>query len=423
MDKSEALDWIHSRSKFKIKPGLERMEWMAERLYRPERKVPSIHVAGTNGKGSTTAFLRSLLQKQGYRVGTFTSPYITHFNERISIDGIPISDEDLIHMVEKVKPLVEEVKQLPIGEPTEFEVITMMSFLYFEEKAVDVAVIETGLGGMYDSTNIITPVLSIITNVGLDHQDILGESYREIAAQKAGIIKEEVPVISGVEHTEAKEVIIATAGRLRAPLYQLDEDFFVRNEETATSFVYQFLQEECYELTMIGDHQKKNASFAVTAIELLKERGWNVNRTYYAQALLETKWPGRMEVIREEPYTLLDGAHNYEGTLALVETLKKQYADKRIFVVYGAIHGKPVKEMIDLIREVTEKIAVVSFDFPKALSEEDYRFIDASLTYYPKGRDAYESFRRNIRKQDIVLCTGSLYFISEMRKYIKADKD
>ncbi|SDI92369.1 bifunctional folylpolyglutamate synthase/dihydrofolate synthase [Salimicrobium halophilum] len=418
MNKTDALDWIHSRSKFKIKPGLERMEWMADKLGHPEKKVPAIHVAGTNGKGSTTSFLRNLLQKQGYVTGTFTSPYITHFNERISINGGPISDEDLIHMVEKVKPLVEEATELPIGEPTEFEVITMMSFLYFEEQAVDVMVIETGLGGLYDSTNIITPALSIITNIGLDHQDILGESYSEIATQKAGIIKEGVPVVSGVEQPEARAVIVETAEKFLASLYQLNEDFFVKSEEAAT-FVYQFQTEEHYELTMIGEHQKKNASLAVTAIELLKKQGWNMDRTLYAQALFETKWPGRMEVIREEPLTLLDGAHNFEGTIALVETLKKQYADKRILVIYGAIHGKPVKEMIGLIREVAEEIAVVSFEFPKALQKQDYHFIDASLTYYTRGKDAYEAFRQSYRKNDIILCTGSLYFISEIRKYIE----
>ncbi|SIS50781.1 bifunctional folylpolyglutamate synthase/dihydrofolate synthase [Salimicrobium flavidum] len=415
MDKNEALAWIHGRSKFKIKPGLERMEWMAEKLGHPERRVPAIHVAGTNGKGSTTAFLKFLLMEQGYSTGTFTSPYITHFNERISINGVPVPDEDLIALIKKVKPLVEEAANLPIGEPTEFEVITMMSLLYFSEKTVDIMILETGLGGRYDSTNIIHSLVSIITNIGLDHQDILGESYAEIAEQKAGIIKERAAVISGVDQTEAKKIVEETSKERSAPLFRLGEEFSITQAEDEQSFRYKFHHEAQYQISMLGDHQKNNASLAITTMDILKESGWMINRSLYGQALLKTWWPGRMEVVRQHPYTLLDGAHNYEGTLALVKAIETLYRGRTIHVIYGAIAGKPVKEMLNMIKKVATTVTVVTFDFPKALTKNDYQSIDAGLVHYENSMDAYEQVKQEAAEEDIILCTGSLYFISEIR--------
>ncbi|SDX63909.1 MULTISPECIES: bifunctional folylpolyglutamate synthase/dihydrofolate synthase [Salimicrobium] len=416
MNKEEALEWIHGRSKFKIKPGLERMEWLAEKLGHPEKAVPVVHIAGTNGKGSTTSFLKYLLMEQGYSVGTFTSPYITHFNERISLNEEAIDDEELIRLIYKVKPLVEEAASLPGGEPTEFEVITIMSFLYFQEKNVDIAIIETGLGGLYDSTNIVAPLLSVITNIGLDHQDILGHSYGEIAAQKAGIVKSHVPVISGVRHQEAKKVIKETSRKLHAPLYELEKDFSVGQKEAEQQFIYRFRHEDTYELSMLGAHQKRNAALAVTSMEVLKEFGWKISRVLYGKALKEMTWPGRMEIISRNPLTLLDGAHNYEGTEALVETMENLYKDSNVHVIYGAVEGKPAAEMLGMLKKIAASIATVSFDFPKSLKKEDYLNMNSDFPYFMNPEVAYRSVLNSADAGDVILWTGSLYFISEVRK-------
>ena len=251
------------------------MEWMLERLDHPERRIKSIHVGGTNGKGSTVAFLRSILESAGYRVGTFTSPYFEHFNERISINSQPISDQELIELTNVIKPLADELDGTELGGPTEFEVITAMSLYYFAKMSpVDVVVYEVGLGGRFDSTNVIHPLLSIITSIGLDHTAILGDTYEEIAFEKAGIIKNGVSVITGVKQPEALEVIRKKAVETKSPMYQLEKDFSTGSRVslqlgekfTVSSMFGKF---EHLETSMIGSHQVDNAACAVMATQIL----------------------------------------------------------------------------------------------------------------------------------------------------------
>src|SRR5690606_30256187 len=203
--------------------GLSRMEWMMERLGHPVNKIKAIHVAGTNGKGSTVSYLRNILQEAGYKVGTFTSPYIETFNERISVNGYPISDDEIVSLLNAIKPLAEELEELELGGPTEFEVITAMALYYFGERAdIDFVIMEVGLGGRFDSTNIIKPLASVITSIGLDHMNILGESIEEIASEKAGIIKQNIPVVSAVSQEEAIDIIFNKAKEEKSPFYQLE---------------------------------------------------------------------------------------------------------------------------------------------------------------------------------------------------------
>src|SRR4051794_31120365 len=211
----EALQWIHSRLRVGIKPGLKRMEWMMEKLDHPEQKMTSVHIGGTNGKGSTVTYLRSILEKAGYETGTFTSPYIEQFNERISINGVPITDEEIVELANVIYPLSVELEDTELGGPSEFEIITAMAIYYFGVvHPVDIAIFEVGLGGRFDSTNIIHPLLSIITNIGLDHIQFLGTSHKEIAFEKAGIIKKGASLISAVNQEDAKEVIRKRANEL-----------------------------------------------------------------------------------------------------------------------------------------------------------------------------------------------------------------
>ncbi|KHF29707.1 Folylpolyglutamate synthase [Anoxybacillus sp. BCO1] len=216
----EAVDWIHSRLSFGVKPGLKRMEWMMEKLGHPQRRIKAIHVGGTNGKGSTVCFLRHILQEAGYRVGTFTSPYVEQFNERISINGQPICDVDLMKLVQFIQPLAEELEQTELGGPTEFEVITAMALYYFGKMNVqDVVIFEVGLGGRLDSTNVIYPLLSVITNVGYDHIHILGNTLEQIAFEKAGIIKAGIPVVTAIDQPEAVRVVEEKAVSVRSKVY------------------------------------------------------------------------------------------------------------------------------------------------------------------------------------------------------------
>ncbi|HZG72478.1 MAG TPA: folylpolyglutamate synthase/dihydrofolate synthase family protein, partial [Chondromyces sp.] len=265
----EALEWIHGRLRMGIKPGLKRMEWMMERLGNPERHLKTIHVGGTNGKGSTVTHLRSILQEAGYEVGTFTSPYIEIFNERISVNGQPVSDEEIVELANVIKPLAEEMDNTDFGGPTEFEIITAMAIVYFARiHPVDVAIFEVGLGGRFDSTNIIHPLVSIITNIGMDHMQFLGDSIEEIAMEKAGIIKSGVPVITAVKQPEAFQVIENKAKEKRTAVYSLGNQFtkeWLSSLPQGEKFHFQSVYGEYQELQtgLNGLHQTDNAALAV----------------------------------------------------------------------------------------------------------------------------------------------------------------
>ncbi|MCP3025532.1 folylpolyglutamate synthase/dihydrofolate synthase family protein [Halobacillus sp. A5] len=426
MEYSEALHWIHTREKFKVKPGLKRMEWMMDRLGHPENQLHAIHVAGTNGKGSTVSFLRHLLQGQGYTVGTFTSPYIVRFNERISMNGEPVSDYELIELVEAVKPLVEGLGRTEWGEPTEFEVITAMAFIYFQQRGVDFAIFETGLGGRYDSTNVINPILSIITNIGRDHTDILGHSIEEIAYQKAGIIKKGKPVLTCVKQQEALAVIKEESAKQKADLFVEDYDFIIQYaEHTKRGEAFYMSMGEYFSpklLTQLkGIHQTSNAGLALAAIEKLKELGYLIQRDFYAEAINTTIWPARFERVQEEPDVVLDGAHNVEGTMTLIKTLKDHYPNRTIYLLYGAVQNKPVKEMLTLLNEVVNKAWYTTFSYPKALRAidvADLSPIKASRTIEDQ-QEALQDIMDELTEEDVLVITGSLYFISDIRKYFE----
>lgn len=422
----EALDWVHSRLRFGIKPGIKRMEWMMEKLGHPERKFKTIHVAGTNGKGSTVTYIRHILQEAGYRVGTFTSPYIEQFNERISVDGIPFSNEDLVKLVNLIKPLADEMENHELGSPTEFEVITAMSFYYFRHMAeVDIAVYETGLGGRFDSTNIITPLVSVITNIGHDHQAILGDSLSKIAFEKAGIIKHGVPVITAVSQEEARGVIGEVAKEKKARLYQLSQELKISNYEATVqgesfSLHTPFGYMENLMLSMKGRHQVDNASLAVMACEYVKNYySFFIEEEHIRKGLEKAFWAGRMEEISQDPFVVLDGAHNKEGIEKLAETVKGRYKDKHVHILFTALSDKPLDEMISLLDEVADTITFTSFDFPRAATAE----LLCGKSNHPRKRavkswkSALQSILSELGKGDLLLITGSLYFISEVRTY------
>ncbi|MGG6437617.1 folylpolyglutamate synthase/dihydrofolate synthase family protein [Saccharococcus caldoxylosilyticus] len=424
----EALEWIHGRLRLGIKPGLKRMEWFMEKLGHPERRIRAIHIAGTNGKGSTVSYLRHILQAAGYSVGTFTSPYVEQFNERISVNGKPIGDKEIVKLVQVIKPLAEELEQTELGAPTEFEVITAMMLYYFGKKNIqDVVLIEAGLGGRLDSTNIIYPILSIITNIGYDHMNILGETLDKIAFEKAGIIKSGVPLITGAEQPEAWTVISEKAASLKAKTYRLGEDFFIVRHVPITdgerfSLETPFSQYPDLKITMFGAHQVQNAALAVMAAEYLRMcYSFLIEKEHIYEGLEKAKWIGRFERVSNKPLIIIDGAHNEEGIHSLVDTVRSHYPDKDIHVLFAALADKPLDKMIPPLAEIAETITFTSFDFPRAASAEQL----AELCDHPNKAttDGWKGWMKETKKQKrsdaLFLITGSLYFIAEVRKFLK----
>ncbi|MBW7641716.1 bifunctional folylpolyglutamate synthase/dihydrofolate synthase [Geobacillus sp. CCR] len=424
----EAVAWIHGRLRLGIKPGLKRMEWMMEKLGHPERRVRAVHIGGTNGKGSTVAYLRSILQAAGYSVGTFTSPYVEQFNERISINGQPIRDEEIVELVQTIKPLADELEQTELGGPTEFEVITAMMLYYFGKQNIqDIVLIEVGLGGRLDSTNIIYPLLSVITNVSYDHMNILGDTLDQIAAEKAGIIKSGIPLVTAVNEPEAWDVIAKTAAERKAKTYRLGVDFTVSDRQATVegeqfSLVTPFAEYRDLRIQMPGAHQVENAAVAVMAAELLR-LGYSflIDPEHIADGLATASWPGRFEQVSGNPLIILDGAHNEAGIRALVETVRAHYPGKRVHVLFAALADKPLERMIRQLDELADTITFTTFDFPRAAAAEQL----ADLSSHPQKAVTGDWIgwigekKNQMGSDELMLITGSLYFISEVRKRLK----
>jgi dihydrofolate synthase/folylpolyglutamate synthase len=424
----EARSWIHGRLQFGIKPGLERMSWMLEKLGSPHKHLKAIHIAGTNGKGSTLSYLREMLCAGGYTVGTFTSPYIETFNERISVNGKPIRDEELVHLVNEVKDVVESLNETNFGEATEFEVITVMAFYYFGKvNKQDFVIFETGLGGRLDSTNVVNPIATIITNIGFDHMNILGSTIEEIAGEKAGIIKRNIPLFTAVEQKGALDVIQQKAKVEHAPVYMLERDFCTSSlEAEESSERFQFSGFDIVlsnvKLSMLGAHQVKNAALALAALLYLKQAGLlniEVNKIY--EGLKRTAWLGRFEQISQNPLIFLDGAHNIQGIESLVSTVKRHYKEYNVHVVFSCLKDKEATELVTRLEEIATSIIFTTFDFPRADNPEHVAAVSqhSSKVIEMDFKKAIEKGKQNLTKEkDLLLITGSLYFISEVRNYL-----
>lgn len=414
MNYLDSLYWIHERTKFGIKPGVKRMEWMLDRLNNPQLNIRGIHVGGTNGKGSTVAYLRAALVENGYEVGTFTSPFIETFNERISLNGHPITNDEIVELVERVKPVSEALEQeTELGGATEFEIITTMMFLYFGEiHPVDFVVVEAGLGIKNDSTNVFKPILSILTSIGLDHTDILGNTYLDIAKDKGAIIKPNTPVIYAVKNEEALKYIRDLAESNDAKPMELDREIVVLSQDDEFTYRYKDYELETIILNMLGEHQKENAALAITAlIELNEEDVIELDFNKMIDAIESVTWTGRIEKVKENPLIIIDGAHNNESVEALIDTIKNYY-DTKMDILFSAIKGKPVSGMLNKLSEVANTIYFTEFDFPKALSKDELaESINIDNIQFV---DNYVEFINQYEGEGLLI-TGSLYFISEVK--------
>ncbi len=423
---NEAIAWIHSRLPFGSRPGLDRVNALLDLVDHPEDKVPTIHIAGTNGKGSTVSYLREMLQEAGITVGTYTSPYIESFNERIAIDGRHISDEDLVKLVNKYQPLVAQLDATnEVKGITEFETLTAMALDYFLEKEVDVAIIEVGLGGLLDSTNVVKPLLCGITTIGMDHTEILGNTLEEIARQKAGIIKPGIPVVTGNIPTNAMNVIRQTATENKAALYQYETDYQVVYKRPADEWgeVFDFFNDRGkltnLKTSLIGRHQPENAGVAIQLFECYcRIKGIPVAEKAIRNGLQKTHWPARMERLSKEPLILLDGAHNPHAMRRLVETMKKEFKDYNISILFSALSTKNVDEMLALLLEIPNaRIYVTTFDYPKAIELDDKfeNAADKRVTIVSLWQFGLGEVLEKMTDEDLLLVTGSLYFVSDVR--------
>ncbi|RYL93872.1 bifunctional folylpolyglutamate synthase/dihydrofolate synthase [Sporolactobacillus sp. THM7-4] len=424
----DTLQWIHGLIPHGIKPGTRRMEWMLERIGHPERRIRAVHVGGTNGKGSTVCYLWHIYQEAGLKVGTFISPYITSFNERIMVNGRPISDDDLIKAANIVYPLTKAIaSETDLGEPTEFEVVTMLSFVYFGKLNVcDLVIYEVGLGGRLDSTNVIHPLVSIITNVGMDHMKQLGNTISSIAREKAGIIKNGVGIITTAEDPDALAVIRRTASVRNSNLYVLGKDFQIKSlghDESGEHFSFEslYLHEPDLAIRMKGEHQLKNVAAALMAVDYLKTcYNLLVEEDELKAGLEKAAWPGRFERMSKKPLIVIDGAHNVQGTDALVQTVTRYYPNRKIHILYAALKDKQFEKMVRLVETVANDITLTTFDYPRAA--ESSALFEASRhkkkKENPDWKAALEQLIHETKDDEGLLVCGSLYFISLVRHYL-----
>lgn len=422
----EAVTWLHQRRNFNGRPGLIRVARLLAMLGNPERRLRAIHVAGTNGKGSVTAYLRNILAETGLTVGSFTSPFIETFNERIAVDSQPIKDADLLEELKRVQPFVEELDRQPdLSGITEFEILTAAAFDYFARINVDAAVIEVGIGGLLDSTNVLTPLVSVITTVGMDHMDLLGDTLEKIAAQKAGIIKNGIPIVAGKLPEAARTVIEETAEKAAAPLYEFGRDF---SAESGTldgelfenfSFSDRAVRWPHLRTPLIGKHQAENAAVALEAARLFAEElGLSITRNDIKKGLDETRWPGRMEIISAEPLIMLDGAHNAPAAQRLAENLRKEFSGRQLFLIIGSLVTKDLAAILAPLAKLSEvKIYLTPFQYSRARSAADLAaFAGGKIQVVSAWQEGLADALANLNEtDDLILFTGSLYFISEVR--------
>ena len=404
----EVEEWLHSRIGLNFRSGLGRMQQAVDLLGNPEKTYPIIHVTGTNGKGSTIAFMRELFVAHGKKVGTFTSPHIISINDRICINGQPIADEDFIRTANQVKDmektLLETHDQLSF-----FELLTLIALLYFEEQDVDLVLLEVGIGGLLDTTNVVTGEIAVITSIGLDHQETLGDSLEEIAEQKAGIFKAGKKAVIAKLAPEAELVCQKRAKELDVALYRAGQDFTLKD----SNFSSRLASFSRLEIGLEGTYQQENAALALqTFLLFMASREEGVEEELVRQALKETYRAGRVERIRPQIY--LDGAHNLPALTRLVEFIQgKIQQGYQVRILFGALKRKDYQGMLGYLTEQLPqvKLKVTGFDYQGSLDEKDV----AGYDLIPSYGDFISEFEEKANDQNLLFVTGSLYFISEVR--------
>ena len=408
--------------------NLENIQLLARHLGHPENRYPSAHIAGTNGKGSTAAFLQAVLRVAGYRTGLYTSPHLERINERIQIDGEPIPDQAFAEIFTRIHQLIEALLADATlrAHPTFFECVTAIAFLYFARAGVDFAVLETGLGGRLDSTNIVTPRVSIITRIDFDHENFLGHSLREIAAEKAGIIKPGVPVVISRQREEVRELLAARARETGSPLVETASLYSVESLEMEEGRIHAVVREQGGGTTikvrpqLAGRFQLENALTALAAAHVLKQQGYRLAQGDLALGIARAEWPGRIEKVRSRPDIFVDGAHNPSSARELDAFLSENFANRRIVMIFAALRDKAVDEIAGIL---FPRVAHVIFTEPatsRAISAAQLAEIAghyaASSEAIPDAVEALDKALAMVAPGDAIFITGSLYLVGQLRR-------
>ena len=422
----ELVEWLFSLRRLSSKPGLRRISHLLSELGDPHRAFKAIHVTGTSGKGSTTAMAASILHAAGYRVGMYTSPHLSSFTERIVVDGQPIGVGDVVRLIESLRPIAEGMASKPdLGHPTFFELSTAMAFKYFEERGVDYAVVEVGMGGRLDATNVIDAEVAVITNVSLEHTKYLGDTVIEIAGEKAGIIKPGSTLITAVEQPEILELLEGICHDRDAEIYVVDRDIRYRRLRHSLEgqwFNLQGLRDDYRELfiPLLGGHQLRNASCAVGAVETLSLHGVEVPPEAVREGLRKTRWPGRLEVVQRKPLTILDCAKDPKAMENLAAVLREDFSYDRLIAVVSISRDKDIPRIIRALASVASHFIITRHGVMGRAAEPEA--IAVEVERFSKPYEIVEDVRSAVRRaleiaggDDLILVTGSVFTVGEAR--------
>jgi dihydrofolate synthase/folylpolyglutamate synthase len=425
MEFKEALLWLYSFKKFGSKLGLERINLLMKEIKNPHNNLKIVHVTGTNGKGSVCKFIGSILHNAGYNVGVYISPHLQHFSERISINNEEISKKEIVELIEGLKPIIEKMISQE-KQPTFFEIVTAMALKYFHDCKVDFAVIEVGLGGRFDATNVVNPILSIITNISLEHTNCLGENIQSIAYEKAGIIKENIHVITAAKE-KAREVIENVAKEKKSSITIVSENSWKRTsfDKTHQDFTISgLLKNYTVKTTQLGRYQGENIAISVMAVEHLQMNGVYLTDENIYDGIHIAFNPGRMEIVSENPTILLDGAHNTNAIEMLKLSLKTDFSYKKLILILGILKDKNYKKMIASITPISDKIIFTKSNNLRACTPELLSKVTDEIAYENEVvtinsiSKAIDYAKSIANKDDIICISGSLFTVGEARQYL-----
>lgn len=418
MDYREAIRRLESLIDYERTPAaaaaarvwnLDRIAYMLQAVGNPRLGVKFLHIAGTRGKGSTAAVTAYILTSAGYRTGLYTSPHLQSFRERIRVDGEMISEAELASLVKEVQPIIEQMSESEIGAPSFFDVYTLLGLMHFARNKVDFAVLEPGLGGRLDATNVVMPIACAITRIGIDHTEELGNTLAQIAGEKAGIIKPGVPVISSEQPEEAMEVLDRICRERGCRLEMAPSVEIIHADEFGQKLRVNQLNLEC---PLIGAHQAENVGVAIGLIGLIRQMGHPVLGEAIIEGVRAVRWPGRFQIVRRNPHVVLDGAHDETGAKALVTTMESLFPDRRIVMVFGMVRGHDAESVVLQLAPLADKIYITAAASPRAVDPEGLRRMIDGQIRVPVSK-AIEEALQEAGEEDIVLVTGSLYVVGE----------
>ena len=423
MTLEEALHYIHAVCWKGSIPGLERISALLDKMGHPERTLKFVHVTGTNGKGSTCAMVASVLRQAGYRTGLYTSPYIVRFNERMQINGEMIPDEELCAITEEIKPLADSIFE----QPTEFEMVTAIAFAWFARRKCDIVVCEVGMGGEFDATNVIpSPEAAVLTNIGLDHTAVLGDTVEQIAATKSGIIKPGCHAVLYPCAPSVQDVVAARCRAAGAPLTVADFGAIQSVSDSLDGQVFHFGAYRSLHLPLLGAHQLRNAAVALTTVEVLRQRGWHIGDDAVRRGLASVTWPGRFQIIRRDPLFLIDGGHNPQCIQALAQNIADYLPNRPLTVLTGVLSDKDYHCMYRSVADHAVEFITVTPDNPRALTAQE---LAKYLASFGKPVTACDSVADGVRlaidhagKDGTVLCYGSLYLLGDVISAVEETK-